>query len=175
MKRFDNKYYISSIKKAYSEKGLTQLEVLEMVKENGFYPISASTLSRILADGSENASFNFERSIFPLYDTLCGIDDFDEGNDENLKVFKTILKLKDEQIKELKVHYSEKLESEYNGFKQQTDFLNHQIELKDQRIDDLIFMTKELISSVKSKDDKHDELLKLILDCPARKKMEDCS
>lgn len=104
--------------------------------------ISLSTVTRIFADGSENQSFRYE-SIRPIAKMLLGLDDLDEGNDDE-KALKAIIQFKDSAIEELrrqieeqKEHFDRKLEKERSQYRTSLDFLKHQIELKDARIDRL--------------------------------------
>lgn len=105
--------------------------------------VSATTVSRIFRDGSENESFRYE-SIRPIAQMLLGIDNLDEG-DEDEKALKSIIQFKDARIKELekaladeKSKHDHKLEKERSQTRTSIDFLKHQIELKDARIDKLL-------------------------------------
>lgn len=110
--------------------------------------ISPSTVTRIFADGSENQSFRYD-SIRPIAQMLLGIDDLDEG-DEDEKALKAIIQFKDAKIKELETKlleerekHEKKLEKERSEYRRSIDFLKHQIELKDDRIDLLLEMVHE--------------------------------
>ncbi len=107
--------------------------------------VSISTVSRIFADGSENQTFRYD-SVRPIAQMLLGIDDLDEGDDEE-KGLKAIIQFKDAKIKELedrlseeREKYEKKLEKERLQHRTSIDFLKHQIELKDDRIDVLLDM-----------------------------------
>lgn len=107
--------------------------------------VSLSTVSRIFSEGSESQSFRYD-SVRPIAQMLLGIDDLDEGDDEE-KGLKAIIQFKDAKIKELEERLSEekekhekKLEKERLQHKASIDFLKHQIELKDDRIDLLLDM-----------------------------------
>lgn len=114
--------------------------------------ISPSTVSRIFAEGSENQSFRYD-SIRPIAQMLLGIDDLDEG-DEDEKALKAIIQFKDAKIKELetklieeKEKHEKKLEKERSQYRASIEFLKHQIELKDDRIDllfDMVHNKKEV-------------------------------
>lgn len=110
--------------------------------------VSFSTVSRIFAEGSENQSFRYD-SIRPIAQMLLGIDDLDEGDDDE-KALKAIIQFKDTRIKELeakiaedKERYERKLEKERAQYRASLDFLKHQIEKKDERIDMLFAMIKD--------------------------------
>lgn len=109
--------------------------------------ISPSTVTRIFAEGSETQSFRYD-SIRPIAQMLLGIDDLDEG-DTDEKALKAIIQFKDAKIKELEERLSEekekhekKIEKERAEHRRSVDFLKHQIELKDARIDRLFEMVK---------------------------------
>lgn len=104
--------------------------------------VSISTVQRIFADGSEYQNFKSD-SIEPIAKMLLGLDSLDEGDDYE-KAMKAIIKLKDaeieeykKQISELKEKHHEKMELERNQYRGSLEFLKHQIELKDDRIDRL--------------------------------------
>lgn len=104
--------------------------------------ISLSTVTRIFADGSENQSFRYE-SIRPIAKMLLGLDDLDEGNDDE-KALKAIIQFKDvaleelrQQLVEQKESFESKIEKERSQYRTSLEFLKHQIELKDDRIDRL--------------------------------------
>lgn len=118
--------------------------------------ISLSTVTRVFAEGSESQSFRYE-SIQPIAQLLLGLDDLDEGNDDE-KALKAIIQLKDASIEELrreleiqKEHYDRKLEKERAQFRASLDFLKHQIELKDDRID-------RLFNAVESRREFYEEM-----------------
>ena len=111
--------------------------------------VSMSTVSRIFADGSEGSSFRYD-SIRPIAQMLLGMDDLDEGGDDE-KALKAIIQFKDTRIKELetaleeeKAKLNRRLEKERTQFRASLDFLKHQVELKDARIDMLMDSVKEL-------------------------------
>lgn len=117
--------------------------------------VSISTVSRIFADGSENQTFRYD-SIRPIAQMLLGIDDLDEGDDDE-KALKAIIQFKDSKIKELEQKLAEerikhekkleKFEKERQHFTSSIEFLKHQIQLKDNRIDllfDMVHNKKEV-------------------------------
>jgi len=107
--------------------------------------VSFTTVSRVFAEGSETQSFRYD-SIRPIAQMLLGIDDLDEGGEDE-KALKAIIQFKDARIKELeakideeKEKHEKKLEKERAQFRASIDFLKHQIKLKDDRIDLLFSM-----------------------------------
>ena len=102
--------------------------------------VSFTTVSRVFRPGSEADSFRYD-SIRPIAQMLLGIDDLDEGGDDE-KALKAIIQFKDTRIKELeaaleeeKAKHERKIEKERNQARISIDFLKHQVELKDKRID----------------------------------------
>lgn len=105
--------------------------------------VSLTTVTRIFSDGSESIAFRYD-SVRPIAQMLLGIDNLDEGDDDE-KALKAIIQFKDTRIKELeaqvaaeKEKHDRKIEKERDQFKRSLDFLKHQIELKDDRIDTLM-------------------------------------
>lgn len=109
--------------------------------------VSLSTVQRIFAEGSEEQNFRYE-SIKPIAKMLLDLDSLDEGEDDE-KALKAIIQFKEAAIEQLKEQliqekekYERKLEKERAQRKTSIDFLKHQIELKDDRIDLLLDMLK---------------------------------
>lgn len=105
--------------------------------------VSLSTVTRIFAEGSETQSFRYE-SIRPIAQMMLGIDDLDEGNEDE-KALKSIIQFKDARIKELECKISEekerhekKLDKERSQSRASIEFLKNQIGLKDDRITKLM-------------------------------------
>lgn len=101
--------------------------------------VSFTTVSRVFAEGSETQSFRYD-SVRPIAQMLLGIDDLDEGDDDE-KALKAIIQFKDARIKELeqklaeeKEKHEKKIEKERMQNRTSIDFLKNQIELKDDRI-----------------------------------------
>ena len=109
--------------------------------------VSFTTVSRVFAEGSETQSFRYD-SVRPIAQMLLGIDDLDEGGEDE-KALKAIIQFKDARIKELeqklaeeRERYERKIEKERTQYRSSLDFLKHQIEKKDERIDMLFDMVK---------------------------------
>lgn len=87
--------------------------------------VSMSTLKRVFADGSENQSFRYD-SLKPICQFLLGTDGLDDDMDyEEFQI----------QLAGIKEKYEKKLEKERDQYRRNKEFLMHQIELKDKRID----------------------------------------
>lgn len=173
----NTKEIIIKLKEVREEKGYSYSEILKIMESKGLYPVSSATLSRVFSEGSEETNFNYETTIRPIAEALLDIEDIKDDDDMDIQAMKSLLKYKIQRIEELesqlkdlkaelsesKNKYHDKLDKERADFKKRTDFLTHQIELKDNRMD-------QLLEAVFQKDQQHLELLNLILSCPARKK-----
>ena len=163
----DTKKIISLLKQVKDEKKLSLDAILELIEKNGDF-VSKSTLSRIFREGSEDTGFKYETTIRPIADAILDIDNIEVYDDTDTKAYKSLLQLKKEIISELKssneqtkVEYAEKLQEKTDRFQRSLDFVTHQIELKDQRIDALLSMNNELML-------RNNELLKQLMNCPLR-------
>lgn len=168
----DTKEIILALKKVYEEKNLSIDKALALVDEKeGKGAVSRSTIQRIFAKGSEDdpASFRYETTLKPICNALLDIDTIETEDDSDKRAYKSLLKLKRDIIEELtkaneqvKVDYAEKLQEETENFQRFLDFMKHQIELKDQRIDALLTTTTELMTT-------NNKLVTQLMDCPIRK------
>lgn len=109
--------------------------------------VSLSTVTRIFDKDSETKTFRYD-SIKPIAKMLLGLDSLDEGDDGE-KALKAIIQYKETAYAELKAQfdaerekYEKKLEKERAQSRTSIEFLKHQIELKDKRID-ILFETVE--------------------------------
>ena len=170
---------ILKLKEVKKEKGLSLDKILIMVEKNGEY-ISKSTLARVFRDDSENSSFKYEETIRPIANALLDIENFEDTDDPETLAFKSILQLKmrviDENSRKIaelqeqaektaskeKMKYLEKLEKETDKFQKSLQFLKHQVELKDKRIDQLMDANDRLSIT-------NDRLINQLMDCPLRK------
>ena len=168
----DAKDIILALKKVYNEKNLSIDKTLALVNEKvGDGAVSRSTIQAVFAQGSENGSrqFGYDTILKPLCIALLDIETIEQDDSEDVKAYKAILKLKKEIIEELKsanehtkVVYADKLQEETEQFQKSLDFIKHQVELKDQRIDDLLTMNKDLMQT-------NNRLINQLMDCPLRK------
>ena len=156
---------ILTLKEVREEKNLSFDKILDLMKENGDY-LSKSTLSRVFAKGSEDKNFRYEDTIRPIANALLDIENFETDDDIDTHAYKAILKLKkdllfeyERQIAELKDEmneikrvekekYYERLAKETDKFQQNLAFLNHQVELKDDRIDQLLTANIKLLDQI---------------------------
>lgn len=110
--------------------------------------VSLSTVTRIFDKDSENKTFRYD-SIKPIAKMLLGLDSLDEGDDGE-KALKAIIQYKETAIAQLKEQlelerekHEKKLEKERTQSRISIEFLKHQIELKDARIDTLLEMIRK--------------------------------
>lgn len=156
------------LKQVKEEKKLSLDKILAMMENNNQF-LSKSTLARIFAEGSEEGNFRYE-TLRPVCETLLDIEHIEDNDDTDIKAYKSILKLKKDIIDELsaeleteKLNYYEKLQEETDKFQRSLDFVKHQVELKDQRIDDLLLMNKELTLT-------NNKLIAQLMECPLKNK-----
>jgi len=110
--------------------------------------VSLSTVTRIFDKDSETKTFRYD-SIKPIAKMLLGLDSLDEGEDGE-KALKAIIQYKETAITQLKEQlelerekHEKRLEKERAQSRTSIEFLKHQIELKDARIDTLLEMLKK--------------------------------
>ena len=162
------KELITLLKQIRQEKNLSFDKILAMMEENGDF-LSKSTLSRVFQEGSEdNGSFRYE-TLKPIADVLLDVEHIESDDTTDTKAYKSMLKIKKEIIEELKaaneqvkIDYALKLEEETDRYQRSLAFVNNQIELKDQRIDDLLKMNKDLMQT-------NNRLINQLMECPLRK------
>ena len=167
----DTKRLLKQLKEVKQAKNLSLDQILKMIEDNGEY-VSKSTLSRVFSDSSDDMDFRYDTTLRPICDALLDIENLETDDSADIKAYKAILKLKKdiilemkEEVEEEKVNYAEKLEEETTKFQRSLEFMSHQIELKDQRIDALMSLTTELMQT-------NNKLLKQIMNCPLRKDVE---
>ena len=152
------KQIILKLKEVKEERNLSYEQIMEMCHENGDF-LSKSSVARVFQDGSENRSFNYQTTIRPIAKALLDMETIEESDTPEEQAMKIILKAKMDKILELeeqnrilkeqladdKVKHHEKLEKERGTFYRSIEFLKHQIELKDKRIDILMdSLTKQM-------------------------------
>ena len=164
----DTKKVIETLKQVKQEKNLSLDAILKLIEENGD-SVSKSTLSRVFSDNSDYTDFRYETTLRPICDALLDIENIEMDDTPDVKAYKSILKLKKDIISELKqevnqekIFYQEKLIEETEKHQRSLDFVTHQIELKDQRIDILFENNAKLL-------DANTKLLAQLMDCPLRK------
>ena len=173
---------ILKLRAVYKEKSLSYDKMMSEMEQNGEYT-SKSTLSRLFGNNWEKYSFDYEKTLIPIANALLDVEHFEDDDDADTKAYKSLLRFKmsvidnnSKQIEELKQQiaevsskerskYLDKLEKETEKFQKSLDFLKHQVELKDKRIDQLMNDNGKLI-------DANNRLINQFLDCPLKKGCE---
>lgn len=163
----NSKEIIIKLKEVRLEKGLSLNDIVDLVEQNGDF-ISRSSVQRVFADGSEDATFKYDETIRPIANALLDIDRIETEDNLDTQALKILLQYKNQTIKELelqldkeKLKYHEKLDKERDQSRKSIEFLKEQVAYKDKRMD-------LLLDSVKEKDARFNELLDHILNCPYR-------
>ena len=147
----NTKDIILKLKAVKDEKQLTNADIMRLIEANNEY-VSKTTLSRVFAEGSEDTIFRYEATLRPIVNALLDIDTIEEEDNTSVSAMKTLLQYKIQRIQELeqenerlhseidkeKVKSIEKMEKEREIFNKRINFLLHQIELKDKRMDMLL-------------------------------------
>ena len=164
----NSKEIILKLKEVRLEKGLSLNDIVDLVEKNGDY-ISRSSVQRVFADGSEDATFKYDETIRPIANALLDIDRIETEDNLDTQALKILLQYKNQRIKELeqqldkeKLKYHEKLDKERDQSRKSIEFLKEQVSYKDKRID-------LLLESVDKKDKRLEELITHIMNCPFRK------
>ncbi|MBR1673601.1 MAG: hypothetical protein IJ703_01420 [Eubacterium sp.] len=125
-----------------------EMTIQRIVDDTG---VSKTTVTRVFADDSKNQSFRYE-TLKPLSMYLLGTDSLDEEIDTDEMQMR---------LSQLKEKYEKKLEKERAQFRSSLDFLKHQIELKDDRIN-------RLMEGLERRGAMYDELHKQFLEVTAK-------
>lgn len=168
----DTRELIANLKNVKQAKGLSINDIVELTGNL----VSKTTVQRVFADGSEEISFRYEETLRPIANALLDVENISDTDNPEILAMKSLLKYKsnlieemEEKIKELKIAhdkekltYLEKIDELRNHYSERLDFANHQIDLKDKRMD-------QLLEAVFEKDKQQKELLNKILNCPCHK------
>lgn len=137
------KEIITRLKAVKAEYELTIPRIKDMIENNGDF-ISLSTLRRVFADGSEEDTFSYERTLAPIAKALLfqGSRDGEDpaAEEDRLEGLKSVILLKNEEIAKLK-DLVEHLEG-------RVEFLLSQIEKKDRRMDEKDEIIRKLMEKV---------------------------
>ena len=170
----DTKNVILALKEVKKEKKLSLDKILVMMNENDpSSAVSKTTLSRVFAKGSEELIFKYENTLRPIANVLLDLETIEDDDNGETIAMKSILKLKKDIIEEMeeklkkveseeKQKYYEKLVKETEKFQKSLDYIKHQVELKDKRIDQLMDANDRLSIT-------NDRLINQLMDCPLKK------
>ena len=170
----DTKNVILALKEVKKEKKLSLDKILVMMNENDpSSAVSKTTLSRVFAKGSEELIFKYENTLRPIANVLLDLETIEDDDNGETIAMKSILKLKKDIIDKMEVKlktvesaekqkYYEKLAKETEKFQRSLDYIKHQVELKDKRIDQLLDANDRLTET-------NNRLINQFLDCPLKK------
>lgn len=168
----DPKDLVAKIRKAQADRGLSINDIIKLMKERGYFPCGQATISRLLSGDKEESNYDYLNTILPIYNTLF-IDE-KENNEEKFLAMQELLEYKLECIESLKAQidaleeahkediarlkdkYRAKIDKETERFQEIMEFRGKQIELKDERITQLL--------------DGYTKLTEHILNCPYKGK-----
>ena len=167
---------IIQLKLVRKEKELSITDIENLIAKNGDYPVSRASISRVFADGSEDETFMYEKTIKPIANAVLDVSDVEEDDTPEEKGMKYFLWYKKSYITELerrveeletaldkeKIEYLEKIEEVREQSRRSIEFLKDQLAYKDKRMDEFMY-------AVKDKDKQLSGLMEHILNCPYRK------
>lgn len=112
--------------------------IKDKVDATGAY-LSLTTLRRVFAEGSETEdSFSYENTLRPIAQALLIDDETDEADRARIELYEAVINHKDEVIESLR-RQVETLRNEHDTrckeCEGRMDFLMHQIDLKDARME----------------------------------------
>ena len=157
----NTKDVILKLKEVKKEKNLSLDKIFSLIEQNGEF-VSKTTLSRIFSDGSEEKGFRYEMTLRPIANALLDIETIEIDDDIDTQAYKSILKLKKNLLEDLekqnaelkdelqkaKMKYHEKMAQELSKYQKSLDFAMNQIELKDQRITQLLDANVKLLEKL---------------------------
>ena len=133
---------ILRMKRIQQEQKLSAQNIYDLLEREGYH-VSLNSIKRVFAEGSEHEHFRFHDTVQPISRVLFDIYGEDSGDSE-VDGLKAAIKVKDELIA--------KREREILDLKSESlrmsEFLTHQIELKDQRIDKLMSRVDVLLAQL---------------------------
>ena len=139
---------ILRLKEIQAEQNLSPQRIYDMVEAAGYH-VSLNSIKRVFSPGSENEHFRYHDTVQPISRVLLGVFAPDKGDPE-ADALRADIRVKAELI--------EKLERELLDLKAEShrkhEFLIHQIELKDQRIDKLMSRVDVLLAQLQNLLDK---------------------
>lgn len=139
---FDIERVVDSLRELYVENHLSIDKALDIVKEyDPTSAVSRSTIAKVFRKNGDK-NFKWEATLKPIANALLNCPEIESGT---FDVYNSVLKLKQDTIKGIqterdkeKIKYHEDLEKKIEQFQKSLDFLKAQVELKDQRITQLL-------------------------------------
>ena len=129
---------IVKLKAVKEKRSLSIPDIKKMVDATGAY-LSTTTLRRVFAEGSETEdSFSYENTLRPIAQALLIETDSDEDDRARIELYEALIAHKDEIIDNLRAQL-ERLRADHDSrckeCEGRMDFLMHQIDLKDARME----------------------------------------
>lgn len=151
---------ILRLKQIKEEQHLSPQRICDMLDAANEH-VSLSTVKKVFAEGSEDQHFRYHDTIQPISRVLLALYPDNKGDSE-IDALHAAIRVKDELIEKRE---RELLEAR-TEYAKRTDFMLHQIYLKDQRIDTLMARVTVLIEQLQKLLDKCDN-------CPVKRLTED--
>ncbi len=131
------------LKEIRAEKGLTLQEISDKLDEAGNH-VGITSIKKVFSDGSEDLGFRYHDTLEPIAKVL--LDQYDDSGDAEAVALKADLAVKDELI----ARRERELEELREDSRRRIEYLKHQIELKDQRIDRLMARVDVLLEQIQN-------------------------
>jgi hypothetical protein len=138
---------VLNLKRVQREHHLSPQDVYEQLEAAGKH-VCINTIKKIFADGSENEHFRYRDTIEPIADVFKAL--YGNIDDAETDVIIADLAVKDELI----ARRERELEELREDSRRRIEYLKHQIELKDQRIDRLMSRVDVLLAQIQNLLDK---------------------
>ena len=148
---FDLECVVDSLRALYEENHLSIDKAHVIIKKQ--FPntsISRSTVASVFRKDGPKDGFKWEATLKPIVTAMLNSSEIDSGAFE---VYNSVLKFKQDTIKgiqdkreEEKEKYRHDLDNKIKQFQKTIDFLNNQLELKDERITQLLTSNTKLIN-----------------------------
>lgn len=154
---------IRALKKVKKANRLSNKKIYEIVKEKDYSTsISLTSVNRVFRKGSESIAFRYEATLRPIANALLDMEEIETSDDTDTQAYKSILVLKQEIITELEGKLKIVDENpDISHYVKSIEHLQHQLALKDKRIDQLLDSNDRLQGTI-------DKLTEQILSCPHR-------
>ena len=163
-KMIKTKDVIIALKKVKKANKYSNKTIYEMVKAKDFSThISLTSINRVFRKGSENVPFRYEYTLRPIANALLDMEEIESSDNSETQAYKSILVLKQEIITELeqKLQFVDE-NSDISHYLKSIEHLQHQLNLKDKRIDQLLDANDRMQHTI-------DKLTEQLLTCPCRK------
>lgn len=134
---------VLKLKRVQQEHHLSPQNIYEMLENAGKH-VCINTIKKVFAEGSENEHFRYKDTIEPIAELFK--EKYGNIDDAETEVIIADLAVKDELI----ARRERELEECRADARNRIDYLKHQIELKDQRIDKLMARVDVLLGQLQN-------------------------